>query len=64
MCGCASYANACDVMLQFYLEALFLLFSRWAVDDYGNRTKKRWAQMAICDQVPEKIQAKVDGYQV
>ena len=50
--------------MQFYLEALFLLFSRWAVDDYGNRTKKRWAQMAICDQVPEKIQAKVDGYQV
>ena len=50
-------------MLQFYSKALMMLFFRWARDENGERTKPRWAQMCLCDQVPEHVKKFANAYQ-
>ena len=40
-----------------------LLFFRWGKDENGDRTKAKWAQMCLCDEVPELIREHVAKYQ-
>ena len=47
-----------------YLEALILLFFRWGVDMCGAKTKAKWAQMCLCDHVPDHVLQHANLYQV